>query len=126
MFWGFFTACGLGSLVPVDGMMNSSEYIEIPESRVLPFLQSFPYSKVTFQHDLAPCQYSMPVKKFIQVNKISILDWPGTSPDVNPIENKWSIVMKRLGKMDCFTEKTHGNEGDKSAVQRQWREKHLL
>ena len=33
--------------------------------------------------------------------KITVLDWPGNSPDLNPIENLWSIVKNRLRKMDC-------------------------
>ena len=29
MFWGYFTSSGLGSLVPVEGMMNSLKCLEI-------------------------------------------------------------------------------------------------
>jgi hypothetical protein len=74
MFWGFNTASSPGSPVPVDGMMNSSKYIKILTSRVLPFLQTFADGKGTFQHDLAPCHNLKAVKKFIQENKISMLD----------------------------------------------------
>ena len=35
--------------------------------------------------------------------KITVLDWPGNSPDLNLIENLWSIVKNRLRKMDCTT-----------------------
>jgi transposase len=104
MFWGFFTASGPGSLVPVDGIMNSSKYIKIIKSRVLLFLQTFSGGKGTFQHDLVPCHNSKAVRKFIQENKISMLNWPGNSPDMNPIENLWSIQKKCRGKMDCTTE----------------------
>jgi transposase len=33
-----------------------------------------------------------------------MLEWPGNSPDMNPIEKLWSILKKRLGKIDCSTE----------------------
>jgi transposase len=33
-----------------------------------------------------------------------MLVWPGNSPDMNPIENLWSIQDKHQGKMDCSTE----------------------
>jgi transposase len=33
-----------------------------------------------------------------------MLDWPGNSPDMNPMENMWSVVKKRLSKLDCSTE----------------------
>jgi hypothetical protein len=101
---GFFTASSPGSLVPVDGVMNSSKYIEILKNRVLQFLQTFADGKGTFQHDFSPCHSSKSVQKFIQENKISMLDWPGNSPDMNPIDNLWSILKKRLGKTDCSTE----------------------
>jgi hypothetical protein len=54
-FGVFFTASVPGSLVPVDGMMHSSNYIEILKSRIVPFLQTFPDDKETFQHDLGQC-----------------------------------------------------------------------
>jgi hypothetical protein len=55
-------------------MMNSSKYIEIRKSRILPFLQTFADGKGTFQHDVAPCHNKKAVKKLIQGNKISMLD----------------------------------------------------
>ena len=33
--------------------------------------------------------------------KITVLDWPENSPDLNPIANLWSIVKNRLKMMDC-------------------------
>jgi transposase len=77
-------------------MMNSLKYLEILKSRVLPYLQTFADGKGPFHHDLAPCHNSKTLKKVIQENKINMLDWPGDSPDMNPIENLWSILKKRL------------------------------
>jgi hypothetical protein len=60
--WGFNTASSPGSLVPVDGMMNSLQYIKLLKSRVLPVLQTFADGKWTSQHDLVPCHNSKVVK----------------------------------------------------------------
>ncbi|KAJ4436577.1 hypothetical protein ANN_16610 [Periplaneta americana] len=32
-----------------------------------------------------------------------VLPWPGNSPDINAIENLWSICKRRMQKMDCST-----------------------
>lgn len=87
--------------------MNSEKYIPILENKALPELQrladSLGVDKAVFQYDLAPCHTSKKVKLFMSQRDIQCLDWPGNSPDLNPIENLWGIVKKRLRKMDCTT-----------------------
>lgn len=104
MFWGCFTFEGPCSLVPVDGMLKSDEYIKILKSRVVPQLQKkFPHGNGVFQQDLAPCHTAKKVKTFFEQENIKVLSWPGNSPDLSPIENLWAIVKNRLSKMDCTT-----------------------
>ena len=37
---------------------------------------------------------------------VKVLEWPGNSPDINPIDNPWSIIKAGLLKTDCTTKKT--------------------
>uniref|UniRef100_A0A3Q3J3I1 Tc1-like transposase DDE domain-containing protein n=1 Tax=Monopterus albus TaxID=43700 RepID=A0A3Q3J3I1_MONAL len=88
MFWGCFSYYGIGSLHPVEGMMRSPQYIEILRRKVAPeLIKLFPDGSGVFQQDLAPCHTSKQVKNFFEENHINTLDWPGNSPDLNPIEN---------------------------------------
>ena len=38
-----------------------------------------------FMQDGAPCRRSKVAKTFLAENRIKVLDWPGNSPDLNPI-----------------------------------------
>ena len=49
-----------------------------------------------FQHDSAPCHTAKKVKKFLQDHQIDLIKWPGNSPDLNPIENCWSYMKRKL------------------------------
>ena len=104
--WGGFTWKRVGSLDPIEGMMNTDKYIDVLKRRAFPDLKrAFPGENGIFQQDLAPCHSSRKTVKFFQENQVSVLDWPGNSPNLNPIENLWAIVTGkcRLRKTDCTT-----------------------
>ena len=97
MFWGFFSYYGVGGLHIVEGMMRGPQYIEVLQRRVVPELKKrFPDGSGIFQQDLAPCHTSKLVKNFMTTTRIKMLDWPVNSPNLNPIENLWTICKERL------------------------------
>ncbi|GFV36885.1 hypothetical protein TNCV_2653461 [Trichonephila clavipes] len=49
-----------------------------------------------FQQDNARRHVARIVQRFFVNHQIELLPWPALSPDLSPIENMWSIVVKRL------------------------------
>jgi transposase len=65
--------------------------------------KQFPNSNGVFQWDLVPCHNSKLAKSVFTQQHLKVLEWPGNSPDLNPIENLWAIIKACISKMDCRT-----------------------
>ena len=49
-----------------------------------------------FVQDNASCHTSCITISWFQKNKINLLQWRALSLDMNPIENLWDIIVKKL------------------------------
>lgn len=98
--WGCFSSRGTGALriLPRKTSMNSSWYLETLENCLVPTVHAhFQDDSCYFQDDNAPCHRSKVVKEWFQHQGIQLIqNWPGNSPDLNPIENLWAIIGKEV------------------------------
>ena len=99
MIWGCFSGNGgRGGLwfLPPNKTMRSENYVECLEGHLLQFYEHSGCH--TFLQDGAPCHTSRYTMNWLRSKNINLIDWPGNSPDLNPIKNLWSIMKAKLSR----------------------------
>jgi transposase len=99
MIWGSIAASGRGGLfmLPANTTMKSQNYLELLQDK-LPQWMALRHTNV-FQQDGAPCHTAKIVMRWFDSQAFSVLSpWPGSSPDLNPIENAWVLLKKKVAK----------------------------
>ena len=95
MVWGAIGYNMRLRLLCIEGNLNSNRYIrEVSQPEVLLLLQATLHA--IFQQDSARPQVASVVQAFFQRRWVSLLPWPGRSPDMSPIEHVWDMVGRRL------------------------------
>ncbi len=97
MVWGAMSSAGVGPLCFLRSKVNTAVYQEVLEHFILPAAgQLYGDADLIFQQDLAPAHSAKATSTWFKDHGVPVLNWPANSPDLNPIENLWGIVKRKM------------------------------
>ncbi len=96
MVWGAMSSAGVGLLCFLRSK-DTAIYQEVLEHFMLPAAdQLYGDADFIFQQDFAPAHSAKTTSTWFKDHGIPVLNWPANSPDLNPIENLWGIVKRKM------------------------------
>lgn len=99
MVWSCITYDrGVGWMAKIDGKMNSELYIQILDEELAMTIADFNLnkSKMILMQDNDPKHKSRITMEYLEKQQYQLMEWPPQSPDLNPIENMWALLKKKL------------------------------
>ncbi|PIC18805.1 hypothetical protein B9Z55_024569 [Caenorhabditis nigoni] len=117
LVWACFGAKGRIKLVFGPRTIKTMSYLYILKKALLPYWKKHRQDNLTFMQDNAPPHVSRISRKWFEKNKIELLSWPANSPDLNPQENIWGILARRVYENN---KQYHSTAGLKKAIVKAW------
>ena len=92
--------------------MNTQNYLKVLEQAIeeMKELRDISRDVLFLQIDNARYHWSINALEFYYENNIKIIDWPLYFPDLNPIENIWAIIKRKIAGKTFTTINSLKNE----------------
>ena len=115
MMWGAMSCRGAADLYFVlpNTTMNRPKYVELVKQKLK--LHKLVNGCTIVMQTGASCHRPKVAAEFLKRNNISVLEWLRNSPDLNPIENLWTIMKDKMAYKQLWS-----TENLRQAVKEEW------
>ena len=96
MVWSAISAEGNLGLIFIPVTEDSPEYLGVLGKELIQFLKVNKKKQMIFQQDNARVHTSHLARDWFAANDVTVLPWPSNSPDLNPIETVWSLMVRKV------------------------------
>lgn len=93
MVWLMTLPNGLVAYRTFRGTFDSTKYIDLLINRMLPII-NLNMDQFWLQYDNSKVHTAKIVKRFLEINNVKSVPWPPYSPDLNIVEDVWSMMSK--------------------------------
>ena len=98
MTWACFSFYEKPQIVFTDGRQTPATYVETLKDNLLLWAAKTHGETWKFQQDNCPIHTANKTNAFFRDKNITVIPWPSRAPDLNPLENLWSIVARAVYK----------------------------
>jgi transposase len=99
---------GLGELAIIEDIMNAKRYVNILRGNLKKSVRKLGIQdSYLFQQNNDPKHTDLIIREWLLYNARSLLETLPQSPDINPIENLWSLLETKLGNANFRQENAH-------------------
>ena len=74
--------------------MNGEKYVELLKEEMAIHIHI--NKTQILMYDSATCHRSQKVQNYLTTAKVTTLEWPGNTSDLNPMENQWEILKRKV------------------------------